>query len=148
MERMVTGLRARLERALHRMEEQHRALREIADELDGAVASGAQADIERWLSRFFDALRSHFDLEESVVFPALHGMLAGARPDLTRLEGDHGFFLERVRDLLEAGGPRGGTLVDALSVVRERLRAHERVEERLIENALALGGNGASGTLD
>ena len=149
MEGMLTGLRRRLERALSRMEDQHRLLREIADHLDGAVASGAQADIERWLGRFFDALRSHFDLEESVVFPALHGMMESARADLARLEVDHGYFLERLAELLEAGTPCGGgqTLIDALGVVRERMRAHERTEEDLIESALAQTGHASDGDL-
>lgn len=140
MERMLTGLRHRLERALHRVEEQHRLLREIADALDGAVASGSPSEIERWLGRFLDALRSHFDLEESIVFPALHGMMKGARTELVQLENEHGVFLERLRDLAEPGDAEA-TLVDVLGGVRQKLRDHERAEEGLIERALALRGS-------
>jgi hypothetical protein len=138
MEGMLTGLRHRLERSLHRMEEQHLLLREIGDQLDGAVAKGVQDEVETWLSRFADALRAHFDLEETVVFPALHGMLEPARDDLARLESEHGVFLERLGELLGSGGSAGATLIDALGSLREGLRDHERLEEKLISRALRL----------
>jgi iron-sulfur cluster repair protein YtfE (RIC family) len=134
---MLTGLRHRLERALRRVEDQHGQLREIADALDRAVATGAPADAERWLERFTDALRSHFELEETVVFPALRGISEAVRPDLERLEVDHGRFLERLRELIEASEPGGSpTLIDALGALRERLRVHESIEEGLIERVV------------
>ena len=145
MDGMLTGLRHRLDRALRRMEEQHRQLREINDALDGAVASGVPGDIERWLGRFAEALTSHFELEESVVFPALHGMTASLQPQIRELEHDHGSFLERLRGLVEAGSPGGGsTLIDALAGLRQRLRDHEGVEERLVERALGAADSSAS----
>lgn len=139
MEGMLTGLRHRLERSLHRVEEQHQLLREVADQLDRAVASGAHADIERWLTRFVEALRSHFDLEETVVFPALHGLSESVRQDLEQLERDHGVFLMRVHGMLQGEASGGAqTLIDALGALRERLQSHERIEEGLIQRALSV----------
>lgn len=115
-------------------------LGEIADELDRAVATGSHADVERWLARFSEALRSHFELEEMLVFPALPGVIPASRPDLERLEREHGEFLARLGELLRKGAPTGEglTLIDALAALRERLREHERVEEELIASGLAL----------
>ena len=136
MHGMRTGLRHRLERSLHRIEEQHRQLREIGDELDRAVAVGSPGEIETWLSRFHLALRSHFDLEERSVFPAIHGLDESAEAQLSELEREHRDFLRALEALLtDGGGGSPSTLIDALAALREKLRAHEQREETLVEGA-------------
>ncbi|MGH0031062.1 MAG: hemerythrin domain-containing protein [Myxococcota bacterium] len=135
MEGMLTGLRHRLDRALHRMEEQHRQLREIADRLDGAIAGGSPAEIERWLDRFGDALRSHFDLEEGVVFPAVHGLAESVRADLARLERDHAALLDGVYGLVTRASA-SDALVDALAALRRELRDHEKLEESVMAQVI------------
>lgn len=137
MVEMRAGLRSRLRRVVQRVEDQHRALREIAVELDRALASGSRELAHAWLTRMRDALRAHFELEEEVVFPALHGLDPDTLSEIEQLERDHGRFLERLRALL-AGEPGATPLTPAdVKGLRERLAAHELREEHLLEQALA-----------
>lgn len=132
MDGMRTGLRHRLQRALRRVEEQHRHLRAIQDEIDRAV-SGEASEISDWVARLRDALRAHFDLEEQVVFPALHGLVPALRQELERLEREHGNFLGMLDDLVDGRELRAAVL----RALREQLALHERQEERVMKQGLA-----------
>ena len=72
---------------------EHRLLRDVDAEL-ARVAGGAESDVSEWLERKRDALLAHFEWEEEVVFPAVHGLLPGTEKELEQLERDHGVFLE------------------------------------------------------
>lgn len=135
MEGMLTGLRTRLRRALQGVEKQHQQIRMIGDELGRAIASGRVEDVETCVGRLRDALRAHFDLEEGVLFPALHGLVPSTQPELTQLERDHGAFLEVLHSLLPQEGGNAPAPVD-LADLRARLAAHEAREERLMKQAL------------
>jgi hypothetical protein len=138
MEGMRAGLRSRLRRAVQRVEEQHRALREVAGALDRAFAAGSREEVDGWLTRMRDGLTAHFELEEEVVFPALHGLDPATRAEIAQLERDHGRFVAKL-DALLARAPDGAALAAAnLKGLRERLAAHELREEHLL--AQALGG--------
>lgn len=136
MEGMRTGLRRRLRRSIQRVEEQHRRMRQIGVELDRALASGGPNAAEAWIARLRDALSAHFDLEEDVIFPALHGLIPTTRPELVQLERDHGAFLEVMAGLLthESSAP---PLLEDLMALRARLDAHEQHEERLMDQVLS-----------
>jgi hypothetical protein len=134
---LETGLRHRLRRALRRMEGQHLHLRPLLDELDEAVRAGAVAEIGERLTRLRDALSAHFELEESVLFPALHGLSPRSTGDLTRLVQEHRAFLA---ELLHLAGPdAGGQSAEAISRLRSALVEHETREERLLASFVSVG---------
>lgn len=134
MDGMRTGLRHRLQRALRRVEEQHRHLGTVEEELDRALTGGAASEVASWVGVLRDALRAHFELEEQVVFPALHGLVPGFREELEQLERDHAAFLGALDDLVAR---RDGSPSAPMRALRERLARHEQAEERLMRRGLA-----------
>ena len=74
MESMETGLRFRLKRATRQIGEQHRDLDKICLELGEAIADGAVNDARDAFQRYCSAVEAHFNLEEGVFFPAIHGL--------------------------------------------------------------------------
>jgi hypothetical protein len=138
MEGMRAGLRSRLRRAQQRVGKQHRSLREIAVELDRALVSGSSESVDAWLARMRDGLAAHFELEEKVLFPALHGLDPARLPELEQLERDHGRFLDDLGALLGRERSESAPAPAHLKGLRERLAAHELREERLLARALAV----------
>jgi iron-sulfur cluster repair protein YtfE (RIC family) len=67
------------------MEGQHLHLRPVLAELDFAIRAGADGEIPEQLTRLHHALGAHFEIEESVLFPALHGLSPHTKSDLTKL---------------------------------------------------------------
>ena len=143
MEGMLTGLRSRLRRALQRVEHQHQQIREVGEQLERAIASGSPDELATSVERLREALRAHFDLEEDVLFPAVHGLMPQTQPELFQLERDHGAFLEVLHGLLapDAGPPSAEELRD----LRARLAEHERHEERMMTQALEEADQGETG---
>jgi len=138
MESMRAGVRRPLRRALQRVEEQHRSLREIAVELDRALPSGSRESVELWLTRMRDGLAAHFELEEKVVFPALHGLDPATMREIEQLERDHRRFLDGWGALL-GREPSDGAIAPAnLKELLELLAAHEVREEQLLARALTV----------
>ena len=135
---MRAGLRSRLRRAMQRVEEQHRALREIAVQLDAALASGSRESADAGLTRMRDGLSAHFELEEEVVFPALHGLDPSTLPEIEQLERDHVRFLDGLGALLGRELSESALALADLKGLRERLAAHELREEHLLARALAV----------
>ena len=130
---LETGLRHRLRRALRRMEQQHLHLRPLLAEVENAASDGARAPLHPPLLRFCDSLRAHFELEDSVLFPALHGLSPPSQKEIDRLSDEHGFFLSQLRGMLES------TLAcdaEAFARLRAALAEHERREEQLLESIL------------
>jgi hypothetical protein len=138
MEGMRAGLRSRLRRALQRVGEQHRSLREIGVELDRALASGSREPVDAWLTRMRDGLAAHFELEEKVLFPALHGLDPAMLPEIEQLERDHGRFLDALGPLLGRELSESPLSPAHLKGLRERLAAHELREEHLLAKALTV----------
>jgi hypothetical protein len=132
------GLRSRLRRALQRVEEQHRSLREIAVELDRTLPSGSRESVDLWLTRMRDGLAAHFELEERVIFPALHGLDPATMREIEQLERDHGRFLDGWGALLGRELSEGALAPANLKDLRERLAAHEVREEQLLARALTV----------
>lgn len=142
MQGLRTGLRHRLRRAHAQIGEQHRALGKVARELEAALEARSPARTAEWLERFSEALRAHFDLEDSVLFPALHGLTEDTSSELQRLSEEHALFLETLERVLAS--LRGGSTADpspTLVALRERLAEHERQEERLLVRVLDAQGD-------
>jgi hypothetical protein len=138
MEGMRSGLRSRLRRALQRVGEQHRSLREIAVELDRVLPSGSRESVDFWLTRMRDGLAAHFELEEKVLFPALHGLDPATMLEIEQLERDHGRFLDGWDALLGRELSESALAPAHLKGLRERLAAHELREEHLLARALTV----------
>ena len=138
MEDHGVTLRIRLQRSLRTTQIQHERLNEIHTELDRAIASTTREEIDPWIERLGEALHSHFDLEQRVVFPILVRMSAAARTVIDGLEAEH---MQLLADL-QAASTGSEEMEQALSRMRQRLRDHEQIEERLIAEAL---GQMASG---
>jgi hypothetical protein len=133
MESPEPGLRYRMRRALRQMGDQHRGLREIHERLAAALAAGNRREATDAFVRFRHALGAHFELEEGVFFPALHGLHPEEGPDLEALGREHGELLgalQRIAPLLEAAPLEGvGT---EFAGFRGELGAHEHREEGLV----------------
>jgi len=129
--RLDLGLRLRLRRALKRTEGQHQQLRALLHDAETAARAGT--DPVAALSRLRDGLRAHFELEEGVSFPALHGLAPDAQTSLEALEREHHGFLGDLAGLLE-----GSCSCDGVLRFGGALREHEQREERLL--ASILGG--------
>jgi iron-sulfur cluster repair protein YtfE (RIC family) len=126
------ALRVRLQRSLRTTQSQHEKLHEIHVELDRAIASRETSEIAAWTDRLGEALHSHFDLEQRVVFPTMSRMSPSAQEVVSRLESEHATFLADLQHL--HSDPEEAER--ALPRIRERLRSHEETEERLIAEAL------------
>jgi len=133
MEWVEPGLRYRMRRALRQIGDQHRALGEIRGRLAAALASGDRREAASAFVRFRHALGAHFELEEGVFFPALHGLRPAEAAGLEALGREHGDLLaalQRIAPLLEAAPlERVGAEFEAL---RRALGAHEQREEGLV----------------
>jgi iron-sulfur cluster repair protein YtfE (RIC family) len=138
MDGMRTGLEHRLRRTERRIVEQHRHIRELTVELDRAAEAGRSAEVRTWLHRLEEALRAHFELEEDVVFPALHGMEPSQVAALERLVREHGEMLEQLRRVRDATSEaEQGTVSDGLPALRSQLSDHERREEALVKAVMS-----------
>lgn len=140
MEIAGTGLRYRMRRALRQIGDQHRRLHEIRDRLGAAVASGSRRDARDAFVRYRHAIGAHFELEDAVFFPALHGLHPEEREDLDALGADHVGLLATLQRLLplldEAPLERFGAAFDAFGA---SLGQHERREEALVSRIADLG---------
>ncbi len=126
------GLRLRLAHASRRLPAQH-------DFLDALVATTGRA-LERMppgeaheaMRGFRGALEAHFQLEEEVHFPALHGLQPGLAAELEALVREHHALRDRLLVLEGRIGREPGTAVAPdFAALAETLREHESREERL-----------------
>ncbi len=127
------GLHYRMRRALRQIADQHRQLGQIEAHLEAAVACGDRAALRDAFVRYRHAIGAHFELEEGVFFPALHGLDPGQEAPLEALGHDHLHMLaelQRATPLLEAAGLDG--FGAAFAAFRAGLAAHEGREEGLV----------------
>jgi len=127
------GLGMRLRYEGSRISSQHEKLNELYADLRRELDQGNQAGALVDCGRLRDALEAHFEVEDCVYFPAVHGF----RPDqgslLRRLASDHAAFRDALAELqttleahdMEAGSAQLHRLVTALA-------AHEKKEEVLL----------------
>jgi hemerythrin superfamily protein len=130
MELAESGLRYRLRRVLRQIGAQHRQLREIRGEIAQALASGDANGAQDAVARYRHAVGAHFELEDAVFFPALHGLHPEAGNDLAALNRDHEHLLAALGRLaaLLAAGALEEFRASFERFVRE-LAAHENSEE-------------------
>ncbi len=127
------GLRHRLRRLSQQIAEQHRQLDMLKREIFAALERDARADGRHALERFTSALAGHFDLEQRVFFPALHGLAPPRTRELEALEREHAEFLSELHRLLaEIDTLPGDAFLRAFQPCLDGLRGHERREERLV----------------
>jgi hypothetical protein len=127
------GLRYRLRRALRQIGEQHRQLKQIHERLVAAVASGERGEARDGFVRYRHAIGAHFELEDGVFFPALHGLHPEEREELEALSRDHAGLLvalQRLLPLLEEAAL--GRFGFAFAAFRSELAQHEQREEALV----------------
>jgi hemerythrin-like domain-containing protein len=135
MDPMASGLRYRIRRAARQISEQHRHMNELLREINEALAEGARERLMDLLVRYRGAMDAHFTLEDSVFFPALHGLHPKHADELDLLSHEHqGFAVElgRLRRFLEEGrlDAFSKTLQDFVNDVTR----HEAREERLVQD--------------
>jgi Hemerythrin HHE cation binding domain len=126
-----TGLRRRLERANQQIKNQHERLRGLLRAAEGAAREGRS--LREPLHRLRQGLDAHFDIEESISFPALHGLEPSAGAEIAQLCGDHRAFLEELARLLGGDEPDAPARVLQLG---SALADHERREEALLAQLL------------
>jgi hemerythrin superfamily protein len=133
MELADAGLRYRMRRALRQIGEQHLALHEIHERLVSAIASGGRLEARDVFVRFRHAIGAHFELEDGVFFPALHGLHPEEQEALEALGRDHAALLAALQRLVplleEAALERFGAAFDTF---RRDLAQHEKREEALV----------------
>jgi iron-sulfur cluster repair protein YtfE (RIC family) len=127
------GLRHRVRRLAQQTAEQHRHLDALRREVSAGFERGALTEARQALERFAAALAAHFELEQTVIFPALHGLSPSRTQELEALEREHADYLSELRRVLagiesapaEASGRAFQRFIDGLG-------GHERREERLV----------------
>lgn len=127
------GLRYRIKRAIRQMGEQHAHLRACFTEIRMALARGDATGSRDALERLRLALDAHFELEDDVFFPALHGLRPDCADGLERLSREHVGFADALRRLAKELEDAG---VDACERAFEAfvwsIAEHEAHEERLV----------------
>jgi hypothetical protein len=127
------GLGMRLRYETMRISSQHEKLNELYADLRRELDQGNQAGALVDCGRLRDALEAHFEVEDCVYFPAVHGFRPDQGPLLRRLASDHVAFRAALEDLqatleshdLDAGASQLHRLVTGLV-------AHEKKEEVLL----------------
>ena len=129
------GLRKRLARQGAGIASQHRQLDVFVREVSQALERGQRRDCETAVFRLQGALNAHFAVEERVIFPALHGLHPELADQILALVRDHERLHEDVDQLALAIVASDITEAQrALEEFDAALTAHERVEERILEN--------------
>jgi hypothetical protein len=134
MNEFETGLRHRLRRTLRQTAHQHEHLRVLHRRLDDALDRGAVDAVRAAAERLHAALAAHFDLEDAVIFPAVHGLEHTRASELNALARDHRHYLvefERLCAQLDAAAL--SAFGDAYRAFRAQIGEHEQREEALLK---------------
>ena len=135
----ANGLGMRLRREALRVASQHHQLDQFHEVFENALARGDAPAAEQSFARFADALEAHFDLEEQVYFPALHGRDPATAGDLAELVREHEALRGAIAEIAAALRARDLEACDgAFSAWLPRLVQHERREEALMAKEAAL----------
>ena len=98
------GLRLRLAHEARRIASQHSYLDAMKATTMRALERGEALEIRQALRGFRGSLEAHFELEEQLHFPALHGLHPEFAPDLTALVAEHERFRAGLGRLEEGAG--------------------------------------------
>lgn len=127
-----SGLQRRLAIEGRRIAAQHAKLGELCGALIDALASGVLAAAYASLATLHDGLLAHFDVEEKVQIPALHGSDPSLEPRLRRIVQDHAKFradLDRISRAVHDDDLAGAR--EPLTLFIADLADHEAREEEL-----------------
>jgi len=127
-----SGLRFRLRRALRQSVEQHKQLRELAARLRRAIDDVDREATREGFRRYCEGVRAHFALEDTVLFPALHGLHPGQAADLERLGREHDGFLDALARLASLIEVEVAAFAAGYESLGAELAAHERREEEVV----------------
>jgi hypothetical protein len=131
------GLRLRLAHEAKRIAVQHGYLAALEATTLRALERNTPAEAREALHGFFGALDAHFELEERVHFPAIHGLHADLGADIARLVEDHRALRAALSDLeVRVGREPRDRVTEGFRVAGAQLLDHERREETLIAAAL------------
>jgi hypothetical protein len=126
------GLHTRLGIERLRISSQHQRLGFLFDAVAGSLEAGDHDQLHGAFHAFADGLRAHFEVEERVQIPALHGAQPTLEKQLQSLVREHSDFRERLalitRALAEGRIDQAGSELQALSLA---LKEHEATEESL-----------------
>jgi hemerythrin-like domain-containing protein len=139
MDELATGLRYRLRRAVRQIGDQHRHMAAMHRLLGQTLADGERRDAQDAFVRYRHAIGAHFELEDDVFFPAIHGLHPEHAEDLDVLSREHGEFLDELKRMaaeLESGPLE--TFARSFQRFSDTLAAHEAREERLVSRLSAL----------
>jgi iron-sulfur cluster repair protein YtfE (RIC family) len=129
------GLLKRLERQRTGIASQHRQLDIFVRKISQALQQGQRRDCETAVYQLQGALNAHFAVEEQIVFPALHGLNSELADKIAALERDHERLRENADRLaLAIVASDITTAWRDLGEFDAALSAHERSEERILEN--------------
>jgi hypothetical protein len=138
-EAQAQGLDLRLRREALRVASQHHQLDQFHEVFENELARGDLRAAQQSFARFADALEAHFQLEEQVYFPALHGRDVPAA-DLAELVRDHDALRDALPEIHAALVARDRAACEAaIGAWLPRLVQHERREEALMADAAVRG---------
>ncbi len=134
---MSRGLRFRLKRAARQTREQHEHIHEILRDFESAVTERDRERLGEVYGLYRSALAAHFQLEEEVFFPALHGLHPEHGPELEELAAQHLSMASALEDLsLRVGTEAVEVFAAELRALVSELGHHEQREERLVRQLM------------
>lgn len=114
----------------------HTEVDSILIQVFAALSAGDAHAALSELDRFWARLAVHIRAEHMALFPAIIDTRPETREKVLALRNDHDFFMKELADLIKtlrlAAGNSVvdlGRIASRLSVVRDRLQAHNRLEE-------------------
>lgn len=126
------GLRLRLAHASRRLPAQHDFLAALSATTGRALERMPTGEAQEAMRGFRGAVEAHFQLEEEVHFPALHGLHSGLEAELRALVSEHHALRDRLLALEgRLGREPGPAVAPAFAELAHALRQHESREERL-----------------
>lgn len=140
------GLERRMGREARRISGQHRQLDELYALVEERMRAGDAEGAGLAFQRFGDALEAHFSLEDSLYFPALHGMHPELEEPLAHLVREHVVLREQVGTVQSRLDARDLPGADTgLERLIPDLARHEEEEERLLASLQLRPGPPPSG---
>jgi hemerythrin superfamily protein len=140
MDAAEVEIRERLKRAVDQIQSQHRLLEPLFEKLSSSLASGISRDAQTAAFQLDGAIKSHFQLEEKIVFPTFRGLRARNDTELEALIEDHRSLGREIQSLIDQ------ILESKLDLAVQHLekfwlavKDHEYREEAFLSSALDSG---------
>lgn len=131
------GLRLRMAGEARRVHSQHEQLAALIHELREVLGRPDPRASRRAFDQFSDALDAHMRVEETVYFPALHGLVPEVDAELSTLIAEHRVLrdvIDEIAEAFEVADAEGvKAALSAIDAFADRSKHHEEAEERLID---------------